>query len=153
MIFIIALLTLVTEYASDERFYVLDLYVAYAMEIGPDVTLWRGGVEDQDERPELGPASYLFEASTIAFSALLQVVVGDPTHFDSELYQTLREEFRKFYLWNEGFCTGSGDLDQILSSSKNLKATVLGLMVLWARALSKGMILKKALRRLHLQTF
>jgi hypothetical protein len=112
------------------------------MEIGPDVTLWRGGIEEQDERLELGPASYLFEASTIAFSALLQVLVGNPTLFDPESYQTLRGEFRKFYLWNEGFCTGSGDLDGILSSSKNLKATVLSLMVLWARAVSKGMIPK-----------
>lgn len=110
------------------------------MEIGPNVTLWQGGVEEQDGGPEHGAASYLFEASTVAFSALLRILVGD-TRLDPGSYQTLRGEFRKFYLWNEGFCTGSGDLDQILSSSKNLKATVLNLMVLWSRAISKGMFL------------
>jgi len=112
------------------------------MEIGPDVTLWRGAIEEQGERPELGLASHLFEASTVAFSALLQILVGNPALFNPESYQALRKEFQKFYLWNEGFCTGSGDLDEILSSSKNLKATVLSLMVLWARAVSKGIILK-----------
>lgn len=117
------------------------LLTSNTMKAGPDVTLWRGEIEEQDEKPELGPASYLFEASSLAFSALLHTLIGNSTLLDLEAYQTLRDEFRKFYLWNEGFSTGSGDLDRILSYSKNLKATVLNLMVLWARSVMKGMIL------------
>lgn len=108
------------------------------MATGPDVTLWRGGVEEQAERLEPADASHLFQASAITFSSLLETLRRKPERLNSDLYAILRNEFRKFYLWNEGFCTGSGDLDQILLSSKNLKATVLNLMVLWARAVSKS---------------
>jgi len=109
------------------------------MDTGPDVTLWQGGVVEQDEQPESGPACHLFQETTMAFASLSRTLTQDPNDLDPRFYILLREEFRKFYLWNEGFCTGAGDLDQVLSSSKNLKGTVLNLMVLWARALSKSM--------------
>lgn len=95
---------------------------------------------EQDEQPDSGPAYHLFQETTIAFSSLLRVLIQDPSYVDPRLYKLLREEFRKYYMWNEGFCTRAGDLDQVLSSSKNLKGTVLNLMVLWARAISKGML-------------
>jgi hypothetical protein len=94
---------------------------------------------EQDEQPESGPACHLFQETATAFSSILRILIQDPTYLDPRLYKSLREEFRKYYMWNEGFCTGAGDLDQVLSSSKNLKGTVLNLMVLWARALSKSM--------------
>lgn len=65
-------------------------------------------------------------------------MVQVPDHSNSSSYESLRDEFRKFYIWNQGFSTSTGDLDLILSSSKNLKATVLGLMVLWVKALCRG---------------
>lgn len=102
-----------------------------------DVAHWQRSILDGDE-PERGPAYYLFEASTTAFSALLQILAADSTRFKSESYESLRDEFRKFYMWNEGFSTRSGDLDYVLSCSKNLKATVIGLMVHWVKAVSKG---------------
>ena len=108
------------------------------MKVDSGIAQWRGGVEVRDEQPDLGPANYLFEAVTTVFSATLQVMIGDYKHFNLESYEILREEFRKFYLWNEGFSTSSGDLDQILSSSKNLKATVLNLMVSWVNAVLRS---------------
>ncbi|TAQ84989.1 hypothetical protein B7494_g6698 [Chlorociboria aeruginascens] len=99
-----------------------------------DVTTWQQGLRDDGVPSEVGLASYLFEASTTAFAALLQVLTADTARFDAELYESLREEFKKYYIWNEGFSTASGDLDDILACSKNLKATVLRLMVQWARA-------------------
>lgn len=101
-----------------------------------DVAIWQHGV--QHDQLELGLASHLFETSTAAFSAILNVLSLNPTKFDSVLYGTLRNEFRKFYMWNEGFATQSGGLDDALSVSRNLKATVLKLMVQWARAVCRG---------------
>jgi hypothetical protein len=73
-----------------------------------DVKQWQGEVEARGGRPELGPAAYLFEASTAAFAAGLQVMTGDYHNFDPDSYRILRNEFRRFYLWNEGFSTSSG---------------------------------------------
>jgi hypothetical protein len=102
-----------------------------------DVALWQRGIQNGDDQ-ELGPVCYLFEASVSAFSALLHILAADSSQFESESYQQLRNEFRKFYMWNEGFSTRTGDLDHILASSKNLKGTVLGLMVQWVKAVSKS---------------
>jgi len=73
-----------------------------------DIKQWQGEIEAQDGRPELRPAAQLFEASTAVFAAGLQVMIGDHHNFDSDSYQILRNEFRRFYLWNEGFSTSSG---------------------------------------------
>jgi hypothetical protein len=104
-----------------------------------DVALWQQGILPEGEAHEAGPACYLFEASISAFSALLHILASDPLRFDSESYTSLRDEFRKFYMWNEGFSTRSGDLDHVLACSKNLKAIVLGLMVHWVRTVLKSM--------------
>jgi hypothetical protein len=103
-----------------------------------DVTLWQ--LEVQDDQQELGLACYLFEASTAAFSALLNVLSANPAKPDSVSHGVLRNEFQKYYMWNEGFSTRSGGLDCALSNSRNLKATVLKLMVQWARAVCRGEI-------------
>lgn len=104
------------------------------MEVNSGVTQWQSGIETRDKQLERSPACCLFEAVTAVLSASLQMMIGNSRCFDQESYLLLREEFQKFYLWNEGFSTGSGDLDRILSSSKNLKSTVLSLMVSWTKA-------------------
>jgi hypothetical protein len=101
-----------------------------------DVTLWQHQV--QDNQPEPGLACYLFEASTAAFSALLNILSADPAKLDSTSYGVLRNEFRKYYMWNEGFSTRAGGLDHALSNSRNLKAAVLKLMAQWASAICRG---------------
>jgi hypothetical protein len=103
-----------------------------------DVALWQRGILLGDEK-EIGPACYLFEASVSTFSALLQVIAADLANFDSESYQLLTDEFRKFYMWNEGLSTRAGDLDHVLANSKNLKGTVLWLMVQWVKTVTKCM--------------
>ena len=108
-------------------------------EMSGDVKQWQDEVEAQDGRAELGPAAHLFEASTAVFAAGLQVMIGDYHNFDPDSYRILRNEFRRFYLWNEGFSTSSGGLDRILSSSKNLEATVLSIMVCWTKAVLRSM--------------
>lgn len=72
-----------------------------------NVKQWQGEVEALDGRLELGPAAHLFEASTAVFAASLQVVIGNYDNFDPDSYRILRNEFRRFYLWNEGFSTSS----------------------------------------------
>jgi hypothetical protein len=113
-----------------------------------DVALWQRQV--QDDQQELGLACYLFEASTAAFSALLNVLSANPAKLDSASYAVLRNEFRKYYMWNEGFSTRSGGLDHVLSGSRNLKATVLRLMAQWARAVCRGdiFLLKRTYRKI-----
>ena len=101
-----------------------------------DVTLWQRQV--QDDQQELGFACYLFEASTAAFSALLNVLSANPAKLPPASYGVLSSELRKYYMWNEGFSTRSGGLDHALSGSRNLKATVLRLMAQWARAICRG---------------
>jgi hypothetical protein len=106
-----------------------------------EVALWQRDVEHHDDLPDLGPAGYLFEASTTTFSAILHLLASNVDLLEPGAYQRLRNEFRKFYMWNEGFSTRSGQLDHILASSKNLRTTVLGLLVQWVTALSKGKLL------------
>jgi hypothetical protein len=129
-----------TQFVSIQCFFALAiadrLLIDHAM--SGDVKQWQGEVEAQDGRPELGPAAHLFEASTAVFAASLQLMIGDYHNFDPDSYRILRNEFRRFYLWNEGFSTSSGGLDRILSSSKNLEATVLGIMVSWTKAVLKS---------------
>jgi len=105
-----------------------------------DVAIWQRGILLEEGQREIGPACYLFESSISAFSEILKVLAVNPVHLDSESYGSLRDEFRKFYMWNEGFSTRTGDLDHILACSKNLKGAVLGLMAQWVRTVSKSML-------------
>lgn len=103
-----------------------------------DVAQWQRHVEDSGGGVETGPACYMFEAVTIVLSSLIKVLVLEPEHIEREHFEALRDEFRKFYMWNEGLATRSGQLDQILSSSKSLKATVLKLIAQWITTILKG---------------
>jgi hypothetical protein len=94
----------------------------------------------QDDQPEWGLAAALYEALVAGFAALLRVLLEDSARLDqgSSSYKALRDEFQKFFLWNDGFSTTSGELDRILSCSKNLRAAVLALMVQWARTVCRS---------------
>lgn len=73
------------------------------MENDVDVALWQQGVLPEGEGEEIGPACALFKASIALFPALLQVLASDIVNVDLDFYSSLRDEFRKFYMWNEGF--------------------------------------------------
>jgi hypothetical protein len=105
-----------------------------------DVALWQQEIYQGDEQQELGPVTQLFQATVATFSALLQIIADDPGRYTDGLmfYNTLQDEFQKFYMWNEGFPSSSGELDAILSCSKNLRATVLDLMVHWAKVVCRS---------------
>jgi hypothetical protein len=105
-----------------------------------DISTWQRAVLHQDDQLEMGLATRLFEASKAAFTTLLRVLVAHSAQldYDSSVYAVLRNEFQKFYMWNDGFSTSSGELDRILCYSKNLRATVLGLMVKWAKAVCRS---------------
>ena len=83
------------------------------------------------------PAEDLFNAVKDTFSKILHNINYATTDHQESTYNALRFEFRRFYLWNEGFSTSTGNLDAILSRSKNLKATVLQLLVQWAKIVLK----------------
>lgn len=104
-----------------------------------NVAQWQRHVEDDGSAVETGPACYMFEAATTVVSSLINVLVLEPEHIEREHFEALRDEFRKFYMWNEGLATRSGQLDQILSSSRSLKATVLKLIAHWITTILKGM--------------
>jgi hypothetical protein len=105
-----------------------------------DISVWRQEVLQQDDQLGLGLATNLFDTSVAAFAALLRVLAEDRARLEenSNLYEVLRNEFQRFYMWNDGFSTNSGELDRILSCSKNLRATVLALMVQWAKTVCRS---------------
>ena len=103
-----------------------------------DVAIWQKSIELEAEGKENGPAGYLFDAATSVVANILRIMASNSENPDLASYEMLRNEFRKFYLWNCGFSTRSGELDNILSLSNNLRATVLTLLVEWAMALAKG---------------
>lgn len=105
-----------------------------------EVALWQDGVQHDDGEPEQETATHLFEVSTKVLSHLIQAVDSISNDVAVRNYVLLKKEFRKFYLWNMGISTHSGALDQVLSRSKNLKATVFGLLSQWMRSLLKGII-------------
>ncbi|RFU32260.1 hypothetical protein B7463_g4072, partial [Scytalidium lignicola] len=103
-----------------------------------DLFSWSQGIPHEQDELEYGPATCLFDAATAAFTELLRIIAAGATTSESKsLYESLRNEFQKFYMWNEGFSTRTGNLDSILSRSKNLEATCLSLLALWANAVSK----------------
>lgn len=104
------------------------------------ISEWRREVSYEDEQLELGLAADLFDAAVAGFAELLRILLEDPARLDknSSSYEALRNEFQRFYLWNDGFSTSSGGLDRILSCSKNLRATVLALMVQWAKTVRRS---------------
>ncbi len=105
-----------------------------------DVSRWQQDIQHEGVEAEVGSACSLFEAAIAALSPFLSILAADLAN-DSGAYESLRREFQKFYMWNEGYSTRTGDLDEILACSKDLKSTVLGLMAQWTKTVSKGVLL------------
>ena len=105
-----------------------------------DISVWRGAVLGQEDPSELGLAANLFDASVAAFTALLRVLTENMnrSRVGPGIYEVLRNEFQRFCMWNDGFSTSLGELDRILASSKNLRATILALMARWAKTVCRS---------------
>jgi len=101
-----------------------------------DVDQWQSGIEIHADLEDAGQAAILFEGTVSFVPELLHILEG---HIESSIYNDIKQEFRFWYLWNDGFSTRRGDLDRSLSYSSNLRATVLTIMAGWARAMCKGM--------------
>lgn len=104
---------------------------------------WQKSLQHDDNQLGAGTAAQLFKSSADASSTLLRIMAADTKNTSVDIYESLRHEFQSFYVWNEGFSTGTGELDRILFRSKDLKATVLGLMAQWAKSLLKSGFLHK----------
>jgi len=105
-------------------------------EVSLQVADLQNKIEDPAQEPDL-PA-VLFNHCVKVFVNLFRIIHGKDDLIQPSICEDLREEFRKFYVWNDTFPTESGQLGSILATSRNLKAAVLGLMAQWARALCKG---------------
>lgn len=108
--------------------------------MGDHITLLQREIPHEGNERELGPVTQLFQATVAAFSAVLHIIASNHSQNDDgqTFYNALRDEFQKFYMWNEGFPSSTGELDLILSFSKNLRATVLDLMVQWAKVVCRS---------------
>lgn len=93
----------------------------------------------------------MFEACIQAFQSLFHIIREKPDVSGHDTIEDLREEFRKFYVWNDIFPTTSGELGSILSASRNLKEAVFNLMAQWARALCKGKITVQPITTIYLE--
>jgi hypothetical protein len=105
---------------------------------GIQVTGWQNSLENPAAEEDL--STVVFEDCTKVFSLVFHLIREKPNSIASSTCDDLREEFRKFYVWNDSFPIASGELGSILSTSRNLKEAVFGLMAQWARALCKGTI-------------
>ena len=106
---------------------------------------WQVTVEHGSDVQETGIAAGLFESTLKLVTVIFLRLVKHQSTTVQDIYQGLRNEARLYYLWGEGYSPASGYLDNILSLSVDLRATVLSLMASWARALSKSMFFYAAL--------
>jgi hypothetical protein len=105
---------------------------------GIQVADWRDSLENSAAQEDI--STIVFEDCVKVFSLVFHIIRENPDSITSSTCDDLREEFRKFYVWNDSFPIASGELGSILSTSRNLREAVFGLMAQWARALSKGTI-------------
>jgi hypothetical protein len=104
------------------------------METSGAVPVRDRGIRDDGSELVTGPARLIFTAAVQAFPIILRAISEGPEHADSRVIE-LKNEFRKFFIWNEGFSTSDGELDRLISMSRNLRDTVLRLMLEWAMTL------------------
>lgn len=109
-----------------------------------------GEVEEEEEevenkqaecsqfQQELGISGGLVEGCLGYFSILYGILSRRSDELPTGVIESLREEFRKFYVWNDVRGTQQGHLEQVLSTSRSLRVAVLSLLVQWARLLCKG---------------
>jgi hypothetical protein len=101
-----------------------------------EIARWQMSIEEMNLTENLTVA--LFNACTRVVPLVLRILSEQPENKKISTYQNFREEFRKFYVWNDIFPTVSGELDKILSSSRNLKITALDLLAQWGRLVCRG---------------
>jgi hypothetical protein len=100
------------------------------------VSQWQKDIENSSDQEDW--SAILFESCIEVFPLVFHIICEKPENVESSFRDDLREEFRKFYVWNDTFATASGELGSILSTSRNLKEAVYSIMLQWARALCKG---------------
>lgn len=106
-----------------------------------DIFLWQQRAVIHDDEPsELEAISRLVSCTRRTFSSILKLLASAEFHIDPCQYEDLRQQFITYFFWHEGFCQFPGGLDQHLSNSPDIKATLLDVMVLWAEAVLKSSI-------------
>lgn len=85
-----------------------------------------------------GAASALFSAVVSTVRHILRILAQSIHPSDKELNNAIQIEYQRFYIWNDGFSTSSGELDSILNSSQYLRAAVLRLLYQWAHSITEG---------------
>jgi len=104
-----------------------------------DVSRWQAGIQVPDETSsELRTIALLTTSTRQFLSSILKLLASNSGQIDSINYETLRGQFIDYFFWYEGFSLVPGGLDRLLSKSQFLKATVLKLMVAWARTFMRG---------------
>jgi hypothetical protein len=102
-----------------------------------DVGEWQRNLKSASKTEDFGTSGILYENSISAFVALYRILRSNTDASRAQVVQDLREEFRKFYVWNDALGTQTGQLERVLETSRNLKTGVLSLLAQWARVICK----------------
>ncbi|MCJ1248660.1 hypothetical protein MMC30_005878 [Trapelia coarctata] len=99
------------------------------------VTRWQAALEPGLKPRETGVAASLFECTIALCSGILSRLASSNPSLKPGLYDVVRNEARLFYLWGEDYALDPGSIDETLALSRDLRGTVMSLLVNWARAL------------------
>jgi len=99
---------------------------------------WQTRLKHSEFEQELGISGSLVEDCLACFSTLYRILHQRSDDLPHGVIESLREEFRKFYVWNDVRGTQQGHLEQVLSTSRSLRVAILSLLVQWAKVLCKG---------------
>lgn len=102
------------------------------------VTRWQAVLEPAVKPREPSAAAKLFDSSIALSSEILLRLVSSQSSLKPGFYEAVRNEARLFYLWGEDYSADPGSLDEILALSKDLRGTVMSLLIGWARALNRS---------------
>ena len=106
-------------------------------EVKVDVTEWQRNIKASSKAQDFGISGILYENSISVFVALYRILQSQTDASTVQVVQDLREEFRKFYVWNDALGTQTGQLQRVLETSQNLNTAVLSLLAQWARVICK----------------
>jgi hypothetical protein len=103
------------------------------------VTRWQAAALEPAVKPrEPGVAANLFESTIKLSGEILIRLVSSRSSLKAGFCEAVRNEARLFYLWGEDYAADPGSLDEILALSKDLRGTVMSLLIGWARALNRS---------------
>ena len=107
-----------------------------------DISQWQQAIAIHDNEPsELESISKLVSCTRRTFSSTLKLLASAEFEVDPFQYEDLRQQFITYFFWHEGFCQLPEGIDQHLSNSPDIKATLLDIMVLWAEAVLKSKLI------------